>query len=427
VRVRDEVAGNTGFISSFKIERHGAWYEAPGAPKVIPDDGRTVWLWIPAEPHNVSLTGLTATPNLVPSGGTAELSVDYSDTLGHDIATWAWDDGGAGGAFLPSAAVQTPTYAAPANDTGAGLTVTLTVTATCSGAPPAEESASVALVVAYDFDGDGMPDVWETAHALNPLSGLDAALDPDNDGLRNVDEFAYGTDPARRDSDGDGFGDGEEVALASDPADGNDVPAAGHFDDVTPTGYGDGGSEPFWAFHSIEAAYAAGVVQGYADDTYRPALVVTRDQMAVYIARALAGGDGHVPTGPSAPSFADVGADHWALNYVEYCTAHNVVQGYWDDTYRPGDPVNRGQMAVYIARAMVAPVGDAALLPPAAPGSFPDVPGEDDQWQWCWTHVEFCRAQGVVQGYWDGRYRPELEVTRDQMAVYIQRAFDLPM
>jgi hypothetical protein len=33
----------------------------------------------------------------------------------------------------------------------------------------------------------------------------------------------------------------------------------------------------------------------------------------------------------------------------------------------------------------------------------------------------------VVQGYDDGYYHPEVMVTRDQMAVYVARAFDLPM
>ncbi len=50
-------------------------------------------------------------------------------------------------------------------------------------------------------------------------------------------------------------------------------------------------SDPYWALWEIEAAYAAGIVQGYSDGTYKPTDPVTRDQMAVYISRALAGGD----------------------------------------------------------------------------------------------------------------------------------------
>jgi hypothetical protein len=36
-------------------------------------------------------------------------------------------------------------------------------------------------------------------------------------------------------------------------------------------------------------------------------------------------------------------------------------------------------------------------------------------------------GQGVVKGYDDGTYRPTEAVTRDQMAVYVARAFKLPL
>jgi hypothetical protein len=46
-----------------------------------------------------------------------------------------------------------------------------------------------------DRDGDGMPDDWETTHALNPGDARDAGLDPDEDGLSNLQEYQSGTDP----------------------------------------------------------------------------------------------------------------------------------------------------------------------------------------------------------------------------------------
>jgi hypothetical protein len=53
------------------------------------------------------------------------------------------------------------------------------------------------------------------------------------------------------------------------------------FDDVTEAGAW------AWCFKHVEYCAGAGLVQGYADNTYRPAVIVTRDQMAVYIARML--------------------------------------------------------------------------------------------------------------------------------------------
>jgi len=49
-------------------------------------------------------------------------------------------------------------------------------------------------VSAPDSDSDGMPDYWESAHGLNPLIN-DAGLDPDHDGMSNLNEYLAGTDP----------------------------------------------------------------------------------------------------------------------------------------------------------------------------------------------------------------------------------------
>jgi hypothetical protein len=46
-----------------------------------------------------------------------------------------------------------------------------------------------------DSDGDGMPDVWETAFGLNPHDPGDAIQDADGDGMNNSQEYLAGTDP----------------------------------------------------------------------------------------------------------------------------------------------------------------------------------------------------------------------------------------
>ena len=68
-----------------------------------------------------------------------------------------------------------------------------------------------------DSDGDGMPDWWEEQYGLDAQDAADAGLDPDADGLTNLEEFAAGTDPFSADTDGDGMPDGWEVEMGMCP------------------------------------------------------------------------------------------------------------------------------------------------------------------------------------------------------------------
>ncbi len=180
-----------------------------------------------------------------------------------------------------------------------------------------------------------------------------------------------------------------------------------------------------WAAGAIEALTDAGIVSGYPDGQYRPDLEVDRGSMAVYVARAVAGSDENVPEGPGEATFPDVGTDHWAYRYVEYVVAVGIVTGYPDGSYHPEWLITRGQMSVYISRAIAEPIGEAGLdsyVTPLTP-SFRDVP-ED---YWCFKYVEYLVEAAVAFGYPDGNYYPTRRVTRDQMAVYISRGFGFEM
>lgn len=161
-----------------------------------------------------------------------------------------------------------------------------------------------------------------------------------------------------------------------------------------------------WALRWVESCAKAGIVYEYWDGSYRPAETVTRAQMAVYIARGLAGSDGAVPPGPITPSFPDVPDTHWAYRYIEYVREAGVVGGYGDGYY-PDRRVDRAQMAVYVSRAVA---GGEAHVPDDADGTpfFPDVP----MGHWAYRYIEYAHDHGIADGYWDG-YRPGDPVTRD--------------
>jgi len=113
-------------------------------------------------------------------------------------------------------------------------------------------------------------------------------------------------------------------------------------------------------------------------------VLVKRDAMAVFVARALIGGVS-VPSGPAVGTFDDVpdydpGPAHWAYDAVEYCVSCNIVGGYTPTEYRPNVVVNRAQMAVFIWRAFMMPTGVPVIL--AGPAITAVNPGTATYYGW---------------------------------------------
>ena len=63
-----------------------------------------------------------------------------------------------------------------------------------------------------DTLGSGMQDDWEIKHGLS-LTVNQASLDPDGDGVNNLQEYNSNTDPHNPDTDGDGISDGPTVPV----------------------------------------------------------------------------------------------------------------------------------------------------------------------------------------------------------------------
>ena len=99
-----------------------------------------------------------------------------------------------------------------------------------------------------------------------------------------------------------------------------------------------------WYAPYVSAAVTAKLVNGTSPTTFSPDEAVTREEMAVLLARAL-----QLPTGGSA-TFTDVGQiGSWALPGVEATVAAGYMQGFPDQTFRPLEAATRAQAAQVLA------------------------------------------------------------------------------
>ena len=118
-----------------------------------------------------------------------------------------------------------------------------------------------------------------------------------------------------------------------------DVHGGPHFVDVP---------ENYVFYVWIETSYNRGLVSGYSDHTFRPGNNVTRGQMMKIICRAL----GWPPMDPPQPTFSDVPRSNPFYGYVEAAYCGGIITGYNDGTFRPNNPVTRGQVCQIMYRVL---------------------------------------------------------------------------
>jgi parallel beta-helix repeat protein len=141
-----------------------------------------------------------------------------------------------------------------------------------------------------------------------------------------------------------------------------------------------------------------------------------RQQMAVFLLKGKYGLC-YVPP-PCAGVFPDVPCPSTFANWIEDLAAQGITGGCGGGNYCPQNPVRRDQMAVFLLKAKYG----STYVPPDCTGVFPDVPCPSQFADW----IEQLAAESITGGCGGGNYCPLSNNTRGQMAVFIQKTFNLP-
>jgi hypothetical protein len=157
-----------------------------------------------------------------------------------------------------------------------------------------------------------------------------------------------------------------------------------------------------WASDSVEYLLSQDIISGYSDNTFRPNNEVTRSQFA----KILVGAYGWDIITPATPTFNDVPADNWAYGYIETASAHGVISGYNDGSFRPSNSITRAQVAKMVVNA------SGWVFDGSARSTYSDV----DETDWAYNYIQTVSAADVMSGYSDNTFRPYATATRAQIA-----------
>jgi S-layer homology domain len=165
------------------------------------------------------------------------------------------------------------------------------------------------------------------------------------------------------------------------------------------------------AGHAFEGDIAwlrsAGITGGCSATRFCPDALVTREQMASFLARALG------LEGAARDAFGDddSSSHESAINRL---AAAGITGGCAFGRFCPAAPVTREQMASFLVRAF------------DLPGSSVDWFGDDDRSSHG-SDINRLASSGITGGCGPGRFCPRSNVTRGQMAAFLHRAIDAPL
>lgn len=161
-----------------------------------------------------------------------------------------------------------------------------------------------------------------------------------------------------------------------------------------------------WAYQSITRLSNAEIINGYNDQTYKPEKQVTRAQAAKILANAI-----NAPLDTTFnPSYRDVPTSHWAYKEIAALTEKGIFSN--TTKFNPNNFLTRAEMSKILTKGFQIIVDNHHEI------SFIDVPSS----RWDHPFITTLAEVEISTGYSVYLFKPSIEVTRAQMAVFLDRS-----
>lgn len=150
-------------------------------------------------------------------------------------------------------------------------------------------------------------------------------------------------------------------------------------------------------------------VIGYTDGTIRPNNDISRAEVATIFFRLLTD-EAREQYTTTTGNFTDVKAGMWCNRAIATLTNMGIIKGYTDGSFQPNKSITRAELATIIARFAKLDVNTK---------TFSDINGH-----WAQKNIELAAGNGWINGYEDGTFRPNNNITRAETFAMINRVLD---
>ena len=130
-------------------------------------------------------------------------------------------------------------------------------------------------------------------------------------------------------------------------------------------------------------------------------------------------GDASDTYGNTDSTLTDI-SDHWACSYITELVSDGILTGMGDGTFQPEASVTRAQFVKMIA-SMVESVAGEIDFDTVKDAGFTDL----EPRAWYVPYVNWAAGAGIVSGVDAKNFRPDDQITREQMAVIIKNLADV--